>query len=270
MNCVLRVLPISSTIEKSRHLIYHGEHEQGEPMIKPWYEQSFGNDYMLVYKHRNWEEAGREARRMVEWLQQPRGAEVLDIGCGMGRHALALAGYGYEVTGVDLSGILLAEAHKHDAKGTVRWVEGDMRKLPFAEESFDATVNLFTSFGYFSLEEDNVDVLRGIRKVLRPDGSFLIDFLNPSYVRSHLVPRSERTDEETGLTIVEIRSIVDDWVQKEITLSDRNTAGAPRQYLERVRLFQLEWFEHHLRACGLKRCMGIMTVRLMMKRHRRA
>ncbi len=221
-------------------------------MIKPWYEQSFGNDYMLVYKHRNWEEAGREARRMVEWLRQPEGARVLDIGCGMGRHALALADYGYQVTGVDLSGILLGEARKHDAEGRVAWVEGDMRKLPFAEGSFDATVNLFTSFGYFSLEEDNVDVLRGIRKVLRPDGSFLIDFLNPSHVRRYLVPRSERTDEETGLHIEEVRSIADDWVQKEITVSDKKAADAPRQYLERVRLFPFEWFEQNLSASGLR------------------
>ncbi|CAM4118228.1 methyltransferase domain-containing protein [Paenibacillus alkaliterrae] len=219
--------------------------------MKPWYEQSFGTDYMLVYKHRNWGEANKEVQRMVDWLQLPNNAKVLDIGCGMGRHALALASFGYDVTGIDLSAILLEEARCHDKNGTVKWIEGDMRELPFETGSFDATVNLFTSFGYFSLEEDNVNVLRNIRKTLRPGGSFLIDFLNPVYVEEHLIPRSERTDVDTGYLIEEVRSVTDGWVQKEITISDPGTLAKPRQYLERVRLLRLDWFERNLADCGL-------------------
>lgn len=219
--------------------------------MKPWYEQSFGSDYMLVYKHRNWENANKEVCKMIAWLKLPKGAQVLDIGCGMGRHAIALASFGYTVTGIDLSNILLEEAHRHDEDLLVNWVQGDMRELPFEGGSFDATVNLFTSFGYFSNEEDNVNVLRQIRSVLREGGSFLIDFLNPDYVEQNLVPRSERIDEGTGLLIQEVRSIKDGWVQKKITVSDPKTQEEPRQYLERVRLYKLDWFDHHLAACGL-------------------
>lgn len=219
--------------------------------MKPWYEQSFGTDYMLVYKHRDCHNANNEMRRMVDWLRLPEGAKVLDIGCGMGRHSLALASFGYFVTGIDLSSILLKEAILHDADQTVKWVEGDMRELPFEAGSFDATFNLFTSFGYFMLEEDNVHVLRNIRRVLRKDGSFLIDFLNPIYVEKHLVPCSERRDEDCGLLIQEVRSIQDGWVQKEITVSDPDNHDEFRQYLERVRLFRLAWFERHLAECDL-------------------
>lgn len=219
--------------------------------MKAWYEQSFGTDYMLVYKHRNWENANKEVQCMIDWLELPHGAEVLDIGCGMGRHALALSSLGYTVTGIDLSDTLLEEARRHDGTGSVEWVQGDMRELPFEAGRFDATVNLFTSFGYFSIEEDNVNVLRNIRKVLRKGGSFLIDFLNPVYVERHLVPRSERRDTDTGLLIEEVRSIQDGWVQKEITVSDPDKKDEPRQYLERVRLLPLEWFERYLAECGL-------------------
>src|SRR4029453_16550484 len=184
--------------------------------MKPWYEQSFGSDYMLVYKHRDYENANKEVRKMIAWLKLSEGADVLDIGCGMGSHALALADNGYTVTGIDLSPILLEEADRHDENGLVKWVQGDMRELPFEGECFDATVNLFTSFGYFTAEEDNVNVLRQIRRVLRLGGSFLIDFLNPAYVEHTLVPSSERRDEESGLLIQEVRSIRDGWVQKEI------------------------------------------------------
>lgn len=219
--------------------------------LKPWYEQSFGSDYMLVYKHRNWENANKEVQQMVDWLKLPQNAQVLDIGCGMGRHALALSDFGYTVTGIDLSDILLEEARRHDEDGAVKWVQGDMRELPFEAGRFDATVNLFTSFGYFQVEEDNVNVLRQIRRVLRTEGLFLIDFLNPVYVEQNLVPRSERREAESGLLIQEVRSISDGWVQKEITVTNPQTLEEPRHYLERVRLFKLDWFERHLADCGL-------------------
>ncbi|MOA12454.1 hypothetical protein D3C78_1324490 [compost metagenome] len=71
-------------------------------------------------------------------------------------------------------------------------------------------------------------------------------------MESNLVPRSERVDEETGLLIEETRSIREGWVQKEITISDPQQRSGTRQYLERVRLYTLDWFQLHLADCGLK------------------
>jgi len=220
--------------------------------MKPWYEQSFGKDYMIVYRHRDWEEANEEARKMAKWLALPEKACVLDIGCGMGRHSLALSEAGFEVTGVDLSDALLQEARENDSEGRVTWKHGDMRELPFPDESFDATFNLFTSFGYFSLEGDNKRVLGQIRRVLREGGAFLIDFLNPAYVERNLVAWSERFDEPCGLQIVEERSVADGWVQKEISVFEPEQPERARQYLERVRLYPLEWFEQHCAESGLQ------------------
>lgn len=211
-----------------------------------WYDRSFGDDYLIVYKHRNMEKAKMEAQAMAGWLQLPARAEVLDLCCGMGRHALALQEMGYGVTGIDLSASLLRVAREKDQQQLVTWVQGDMRALPF-ENRFDAVVNMFTSFGYFMADSENAEVLHQIRKVLKPGGVWLIDFLNPAHVRANLVPQSDRVI--NGHHIQESRVLVEDRVEKTIDLIRPD--GEHVTYHERVKLYELAWFERHLRAAGL-------------------
>lgn len=195
--------------------------------------------------------AYEEVRRMMEWLELPEGSEVLDLCCGMGRHSMALTGFGFKVTGVDLSEVLLGEARKLDKKGEVRWVHGDMRQVPL-EGPFDAVVNLFTSFGYFDNDAEHERVLKEIWRLLRPGGRFIVDFLNPEYVRAHLVPHSVRT--EDGLRIEETRRIENGYVCKTIRLVEENaqTSDEARVYEERVKLIDLDTFLDLLCRAGLK------------------
>ncbi|MFS0727326.1 class I SAM-dependent methyltransferase [Paenibacillus sp. 1P07SE] len=215
-----------------------------------WYEDSFGDDYKVVYRHRNWQQAAHEVSTMAAWLQLPPGAALLDVGCGMGRHALALQELGYNVTGMDLSKALLREAQARDGESRVSWKHGDMRNMPFPAASFDATVNLFTSFGYFESEADNETVLRELRRVLKAGGKFLIDYLNPVQVRRTLVPHSVRLDEPTGWTITEERRADQQWVRKQIVIE--LTDGQQRRYEEQVRLYGLDWFASRLEAADLR------------------
>lgn len=220
-----------------------------------WFTESFGEDYKIVYRHRNRENAEREIGAMMEWMNLRQGSTVLDIGCGVGRHAQALKALGYKVTGLDLSEVLLAEARRNDPEGSIEWVKGDMRRLPLESESYEATVNLFTSFGYFDDLQDNTRVLQEIKRVLKPDGRYLIDFLNSAFLKSHLVPVSERVDEPSGLHIIERRSIENDFVVKKIEIKpqadDSGKQGTSRHYKERVRLISLLQFERMLAETGL-------------------
>ncbi len=214
---------------------------------KAWYEESFGSDYLLVYKHRDIAGAAAEVRAMIGWLGLAAGTSVLDLCCGMGRHSLALAEAGYRVTGVDLSDVLLREAHKADPERKVQFLKGDMRDVPLSGP-YGAIVNLFTSFGYFDREEENRKVLLEMERLLVSGGAFLIDFLNASYVAERLVPYSERLDE--GCRIEERRFIEDGFVRKRIDVTGPD--GTRREYTEQVKLYGLHDFERMLAGTSLR------------------
>lgn len=213
--------------------------------MSEWYNESFGSDYLLVYKHRDLQGAYHEVKRMMEWLELPEGSEVLDLCCGMGRHSAALTSFGFKVTGVDLSETLLAEARKLDQHGDVRWIRGDMRSVPL-EGPFDAVVNLFTSFGYFQTDEDNAQVLHEIARLLKPGGQYIIDYLNPVYTEARLVRHSERREGECR--IIENRCIEDGFVKKTIIIEEE---GQERRYEEQVKLYTSSQFLHMLTQAGL-------------------
>ncbi|KIL40620.1 SAM-dependent methyltransferase [Gordoniibacillus kamchatkensis] len=212
-----------------------------------WYKQSFGADYLTIYKHRDCNHAKQEVRQMIDWLRLPPGARVLDLCCGMGRHSFTLAEFGYDVTGLDLSEVLLSEAKEQDSSSSVRWLQGDMRHVPLPCVRFDAVVNLFTSFGYFDDDKENRKVLLEIERLLQPGGKWIVDFLNPYAVVSGLVPHSERR--EGNMIIREARYVKNGMVYKQITVLEdgRDT----RTYTEQVKLYKLPDFEQMLKGSSL-------------------
>ncbi|MGG1517029.1 class I SAM-dependent methyltransferase [Paenibacillus oryzisoli] len=212
-----------------------------------WYEQSFGVDYLTVYNHRNGEQAAREVAQMLKWLRLPQQAKVLDLCCGMGRHSLNLAALGFDVTGLDLSEALLKEARASDTFSQVHWIHGDMRCIPSTSLTFDAVVNLFTSFGYFEQDEENRKVLLEMDRVLKPRTKWIIDYLNPDVVVSGLVPLSER--KSNGLMIHETRLVEGGMVKKKIAVYEEESA--PRHYIEKVKLYTLADFQRMLRGTSL-------------------
>jgi ubiquinone/menaquinone biosynthesis C-methylase UbiE len=123
-------------------------------------------------------EAQAQALAAARLAGSPAGGDLLDVPCGFGRHSVPLARADYRVVGVDRSESLLAEARRR--AGGERWpklVRADYRELPFANESFDAALNLFTSLGYLGDEQDTT-VLSEIRRVLRPGGRLVIETMH--------------------------------------------------------------------------------------------
>jgi SAM-dependent methyltransferase len=103
---------------------------------------------------------------------------VVDLGCGRGRHAIPLSRRGYRVTGVDLSEKMLGLARERARRegATVEWVREDMRRF-VRRGAFDACLSLFTSFGYFN-DEENELVIGNVSKSLKEGGTLLLDLRN--------------------------------------------------------------------------------------------
>lgn len=113
----------------------------------------------------------REVARLIDLLEQPAGARILDVPCGQGRHAHLLAEAGFNVDGLDYSKDLLAVAGARGTGPRLRYTRGDMRKLPSRWSGrFDAVANLFTSFGFFDSPRDDLRVLSEFARVLKPGG----------------------------------------------------------------------------------------------------
>ena len=148
---------------------------------RQWFERFFDAGYVALLRDTN---PPRQTRRQVDFLVRslrlPAGARILDVPCGYGRHAAGLARRGFRVVGLDLSRAMIAEARRLWPEGpNLRFMRKDMRRLKPTGD-FDAVVNMYTSFGYFSPRE-NVAVLRRMTRALRPGGLLLIDHRDPGH-----------------------------------------------------------------------------------------
>jgi len=206
-----------------------------------WYEEYFGEEYLLIYPHRDLEDAERLVDLLCRTVELVPGWRVLDVACGTGRHAAAFQSRGARVTGVDLSKHLLLRARGIPHFPVIR---SDVRSLPIRLRSMDLTVNLFTSFGYFDSDAEHARAIGEMTATVRKRGWFALDFLNAARVPEDLVPRED--GEMNGEPVR-----IDRWLDrarrhvfKSITLPDG------RRFVERVRLFSADELEQFLAAAG--------------------
>jgi 2-polyprenyl-3-methyl-5-hydroxy-6-metoxy-1,4-benzoquinol methylase len=211
---------------------------------KTWFESWFDSPYYhILYADRDHQEARDFIDKLTQNLSFPKGASLLDVACGRGRHAKHLNELGYDVTGIDLSIESINYAKKYENE-TLRFQQHDMRKS--LNTSFDGVLNLFTSFGYFEDDADNQRVLRAFRNHLRPEGIGVIDFLNTPWVAKNLVPAEKII--KKGISFDIKRNIDKRWITKEISFEIDQTKY---QFKEQVRALKLEDFERWLKAEGL-------------------
>lgn len=187
----------------------------------------------------------QEVNFITKVLDLPRDSHIMDLYCGYGRHAIELAKYGFHVTGVDATQTFLdiAGQKAREENSSINFVHCDMRELNFKGE-FDAVINMFAAFGYFS-DEENAAVIDLIAQSLRPDGLFLIDLLNRDWMVKNSLNRYWR--HPNGEYVLNYK----------VELK-RGIATMKRQLINQVTGIKTQ-YEFVLRAYSLSEMLAILT-----------
>jgi SAM-dependent methyltransferase len=231
---------MSEFTNSKNHPKISGTNPKPECWFSSWFDTTY---YHTLYKERNYREAQVFMDNLTHYLNLPEKAKVLDLACGKGRHAIYLNKLGFDVLGVDLSENSIAEANKN-ANETLHFKVHDMRE-PF-EDKFDAIFNLFTSFGYFEHEEDNLKTLVSIKESLSEYGFAVIDFMNVNQVIANLV--AEEVKHVDGIDFHIKRYVKDNHIVKEIEFDDKDEHFC---FVEKVRAFTLDDFQNLMTEAGI-------------------
>ena len=215
-----------------------------KPKTANWFDSWFDTKYYhILYKDRNYSEAQVFMDNLTHYLNLPEEAKVLDLACGKGRHSVYLNQLGYHVLGADLSENSIAEASKN-TNPNLQFKVHDMRE-PF-EEKYDAIFNLFTSFGYFESDDDNLTTLKSIKESLTEYGFAVIDFMNVNHVIANLVPEEIKNVDEIDFHIK--RYVKNNHIYKEIDFEDQ---GEKYHFTEKVQALTLQDFEAMMEDAGI-------------------
>ncbi len=217
-------------------------------MLDTWFKDWFNSPYYhLLYAHRDEQEAATFIDKLIKHLQPATDAKMLDVACGKGRHSMQLAANGFDVTGIDLSSESIEVALQSETNN-MHFYKHDMR-LPSWINYFDIAFNFFTSFGYFKTQREHDNAIRSIVTSIKPNGIFVIDFLNVQFSSDKEVAE---TQQQIGSTTYTINKWSDDkHFYKKILVEDIALLK-PMQYTEKVAKFSLQDFENMFKKQGLK------------------
>lgn len=148
--------------------------------MKQWYETLFEN-YGEKYDDEVFTQGTLGECDFIEKeLGYEKTLNILDVGCGTGRHCIELTKRGYRVTGVDLSESLLNKARQKAKQNNLQidFIKHDARHLPF-EKQFDAAIMLCEgAFPLMETDEMNFEILKNVSKALKPNATFIFTTLN--------------------------------------------------------------------------------------------
>lgn len=130
----------------------------------------------------------QEVAFLLDLLDLPAGARILDVGCGPGRHAVEFARAGLAVTGVDVSRRFLeiaAEAARAAGVGA-SFFDVDARQMPFDDE-FDAVVSICQG-GFGLMGKDDSLVLKRMAEAAKPGGRVVLTAFSALFEAAHRRP----------------------------------------------------------------------------------
>jgi len=154
-----------------------------------WYEALFSN-YANKYDDESFTKGTfTEVDFLENEISCDKNINILDIGCGTGRHSIELARRGYTVKGIDLSENMLARAKEKalEAGVSIDFQQADARTFHFPEQ-FGLVIMLCEgAFSLMETDEMNFSILRNAVEALKPGGKFIFTCLNALFPLYHSV-----------------------------------------------------------------------------------
>ncbi|MCI4670451.1 MAG: methyltransferase domain-containing protein [Bacteroidia bacterium] len=211
-----------------------------------WFKNWFDSDYYpLLYSHRGEEDASRLIQLIISETAPLPDSKILDLACGSGRHSRMFHEKGFQVFGYDLAPRRVQEAIEQSPDEIVFRIH-DMR-LPFPDGEFHLVANLFTSFGYFEKDEENLSTLSNIYESMKVGAWFVLDYLNVPYIIDNLVARNSKRIDNIDFQIQ--RSADKNNIFKEVKIND----GEKRlSFIEKIRAFEEKDLKLLLESSGFE------------------
>ena len=216
----------------------------------PWHENPAFWETLegVLFPPEKIEAAGEELDALCSLAGVEPPGRVLDVPCGVGRHAVELADRGFDVTGVDATAPYLDTARERAADAGVdpEFLGADMREFR-RPEAFDAVINAYTSFGYFEDRADDRRTARNFHDSLRPGGRLVMDLTSKEVLAGTF--RERTWSEQDGTYLLEEHEVQDDWCWMEnrwIVVDD----GETREFEVSHRLYSARELSALLESVG--------------------
>lgn len=176
------------------------------------------------------------------------GDNLLDIGCGSGRHAVELAQRGFRVVGIDPSNAMI-QAARQAASGMdnePQFIQARAEQFKSGQK-FEAALCLFTTLGQIDNGGDNRLLVERVFDLLNKDGYFVVEIPHPEWVKTNLVYEEYIPFQKGTMYIERSFSESDNTITEIFT---RVTRAERRAYLLKYRLFSREELVTMLETCG--------------------
>ncbi len=215
--------------------------------MENWFLNFFDDNYLKIYlENQDPILTKKQVDLIINELSLNAFDRILDLGCGIGRHLIEIGKRGFFGVGIDFNDkyIDLANRSKGDLKN-IEFIKMDMREIDF-ENEFDGVISMWTSFGYFS-DEENFSLLKKINRALKKKKRFLLDIENIYYMLKNLPKeRWERKEdyfllEKNELNIKTSRLKTERFIIKENEI---------KSYKRVYRIFTLKEIELYLKEAG--------------------
>ena len=196
-----------------------------------------------------------EVDLLIKKLNISQDDHILDLCCGQGRHTLELSKRGFvNVTGIDRSRYLIRLARKRAQQLGIytRFSEGDARKIRLQSNSYDCVYLMGNSFGYFEKEDDDANVLKSIKRILKSRGKLALDITNGEYLRNNFDSRSWEWIDQNQFVCRE-RSLSSDGqriISREVIVHAEKGVITDQFYAER--LYDCEQIKNLLQKVGFE------------------